>query len=81
MKRRDRVSADTQIHAISCITLARQKLYVCQTMCTKVSEGVKSCQELSEVIKIDFDGGTEGRTLNRMRTHANPRIISPGHYR
>src|SRR5260370_42475212 len=28
-----------------------------------------------------FDGGTEARTPNPMRTHGNPWIISPGHYR
>ena len=28
-----------------------------------------------------FDGGREDRTLNPMRAHGNPRIISPGHYR
>src|SRR5260370_4175086 len=28
-----------------------------------------------------FDGGTEARTPNPMRTHGSPWIISPGHYR
>ncbi len=29
----------------------------------------------------NFDGGTEARTPNPIRTHGNPRITSPGHHR
>ena len=83
-----------QYHMISCLRVNGISPFIrrVQTLGGKhvVSVGTASSTPLSihlpSLCSVDlllfenFVGGTENQTLNRVRTHANPRIISPGHY-